>query len=386
MKRSKKLDRIPPYLFQRIDKKKEEARKKGIDLIDFGVGDPDLPTPLHIVNKMKEAVMDARNHNYPPYEGMLSFRKAVADWYLKRFGVELNPEKEVLSLIGSKEGLAHVFQAFLDPKDVSLVPNPAYPVYEMCTLLNNGEPYLMPLKEENGFLPDLSKIDPEALKKAKLMIINYPNNPTGAIATKEFLEEAVSFAKKHEILLCMDLAYSEIAYDGYRPPSIFEIKGAKDIAIEFHSLSKTYNMTGWRIGMAVGNEKAISALGVVKSNIDSGIFKAIQVAAIEALTGPQDCIKEAVNIYQGRRDILVEGLRNLGWKANVPKASFYLWIKVPDNYDSTSFSEYLLENAGLVVVPGNGYGKYGEGYIRLTLTVKEEKIKEALNRLKNLKL
>lgn len=385
MRKSKKLDRIPPYLFQRIDKKKEEARKKGIDLIDFGVGDPDLPTPPHIVSKMKEAIFDPKNHNYPPYEGMLSFRKAVSEWYLRRFKVKLDPEKEVLSLIGSKEGLAHVFQAFLDPGDVSLIPNPAYPVYEMCTLLNSGEPYFMPLEEKNGYLPEFSTIDKNVSRKAKLMLLNYPNNPTGAVATKEFLKEAVNFAKENDILLCMDLAYSEIAYDGYSPPSILEIEGARDVAIEFHSLSKTYNMTGWRIGMAVGNEKAISALGVVKSNIDSGIFKAIQIAGIEALSGPEDCIKEAVEIYQRRRNVLAEGLKKLGWGINIPKASFYFWIKTPNGYNSVSFSEYLLEKAGLVVVPGNGYGQYGEGYIRLTLTVKEEKIIEALNRLRDIK-
>lgn len=386
MKTSKKLEKIPPYLFQRIDKKKAEAKEKGIDLIDFGVGDPDLTTPIHIINKMKEAITDPKYHNYPPYEGMLSFRKAVAGLYLKRFGVKLDPEKEVLSLIGSKEGFAHIFQAFLDPGDISLVPNPAYRVYEMCTLLNNGEPYFMPLLEENGFLPEFSKIEDKAIKKAKLMVINYPNNPTGAVADKEFLKEAVNFARKNEILLCMDLAYSEISYDGYMPPSILEIDGAKDVAIEFHSLSKTYNMTGWRIGMVVGNEKAISALGVVKSNIDSGIFKAIQIAGIEALTGPQNCIKEAVEIYRKRRDLFAEGLKELGFRFNIPKASFYFWVKNPHGYDSTGFAEYLLEKAGLVVVPGNGYGKYGEGYIRLTLTVPEEKIKEALNRLKNIKI
>lgn len=384
MRTAEKLNNIPPYLFQRIDKKKEEARKKGVDLIDFGVGDPDLPTPDHIVAKIKEAVSNPENHNYPPYEGLLSFRKAVAEWYLRRFGVELDPQKEVLSLIGSKEGLAHVFQAFLDPGDYSLVPNPAYPVYEMCTLLSNGQPYFMPLLEENDFLPDFSKIDKNILKKAKLIVLNYPNNPTGAIAPEEFLEEAVNFAKEHNLLLCMDLAYSEVAYNGYRPPSIFEVEGAKEVALEFHSLSKTYNMTGWRIGMAVGNEKAVETLGIVKSNIDSGIFKAIQMAGIEALSGPQECVKEVVKTYQKRRDLLVSSLKDLGWNVNTPKASFYLWIKVPSGFNSTSFAEYLLEQAGLVVVPGNGYGKYGEGYIRMTLTVKENRIKEALSRLKKL--
>lgn len=384
MKRAKKLDKIPLYLFQRIDKKKEEARKKGIDLIDFGVGDPDLPTPDHIIQKMKEAISDPIYHDYPPYEGLISFKKAVAEWYMKRFGVELDPEKEVLSLIGSKEGLAHVFQAFLDPGDYSLVPNPAYPVYEMCTLLSSGQPYCLPLLEENNYLPDFSKVESDVLKRAKLVVLNYPNNPTGAIAPKDFLREAVSFAKDNDLLLCYDLAYSEIAYDGYRPPSIFEIEGAKEVALEFHSLSKTYNMTGWRIGMAVGNERAIGALGIVKSNIDSGVFKAIQIAGIEALMGKQDCVTEVVGIYQKRRDILVKGLRDLGWDVQTPKASFYLWVKVLKNFDSTSFAEYLLEKAGLVVVPGNGYGKYGEGYIRMTLTVKEDRIKEALNRLKKL--
>lgn len=382
MKKSKRLDKIPPYLFVKIEEKKEELQNKGIDIIDFGIGDPDLPTPAHIIKKMKEVLETTEAANYPTSKGEFAFRKAVSKWYKKRFRVELNPRDEICALIGSKEGLAHLPLAFIDPGDVSLVPDPSYPVYKICTTLVGGEPYLMPLTANNNFIPDLDSIPKNILKRAKLLYINYPNNPTGAVADRSFLEKCVKFAKANDLLLVSDLAYSEMGYDGYQPSSVLEIPGAKEVTIEFHSLSKTYNMTGWRIGMAVGNASAVGALATIKSNIDSGAFKAVQFAAIEAMSGPQDCIEKNRAIFEERRNVLYDGLTSLGWKFAKPKATFYVWVPVPKGETSSSFTGKLLEKCGILVVPGSGYGPSGEGYVRLAITIPKERIAEAINRLK----
>jgi len=386
MKKAQRLNKIPPYLFVKIEEKKEELQKKGVDIIDFGIGDPDLPTPPHIINKMKEVLASKEAANYPTSKGELSFRKAVADWYKKRFGVNLDPESEVCCLIGSKEGLAHLPLCFIDEGDISLIPDPSYPVYKICTLLAGGEPYLLPLSKENHFLPELDKVPQAVVKKAKLLFINYPNNPTGAVADKDFFKRAVEFARKNELLLVSDLAYSEMAFDHFTPSSVLEIPGAKEVTIEFHSLSKTFNMTGWRIGMAVGNKEAVQTLATLKSNLDSGVFKAIQFAAIEALTGPQDCVVENNKIFEERRNILYEGLVSLGWRFEKPKATFYFWVPVPKGETSASFTEKLLDRCGILVVPGSGYGPAGEGYVRMAITIPKEKIKQAIERLKKEKI
>lgn len=383
MRFSKRLAQISPYLFAKIDKLKEELVSKGKDIIDLGVGDPDFPTPKHIIEALQKATEDPRSHGYPPYEGIPEFKKAVADWYKTRFNVMLDPTKEVISLIGSKEGIAHVFLAFLDKDDYALIPDPCYPVYRVAPLFAGGIPYSLPLLEENKFLPDLENIDKKILKKSKILFLNYPNNPTSAIAPKGFYEYAVNFALENDLLICSDLAYSEVAYNGYKPASILEIPEAKKVAIEFHSLSKTYSVTGFRIGMAVGNREAIKALSQIKTNIDSGIYKAIQYAGITALTSSQEKTAEYNQILQKRRDIMVEGLRELGWPITPPKATFYIWTKIPKIFKkSTDFTMYLLEKAGVLVVPGSGYGKYGEGYFRISLTSPENKLQEAIERIK----
>jgi len=381
MKKSNRLGLIPPYLFVKIEEKKEELINKGIDVIDFGIGDPDLPTPAHIIKKMREVLDTKEAANYPTSKGEMSFRKAVADWYKKRFDVSLDPATEVCCLIGSKEGLAHLPLAFIDPGDVSLIPDPSYPVYKICTTLAGGEPYLLPLTAENRFIPDLEKVPKDILKRAKLLYINYPNNPTGAVADITFFEKCVKFAKENNLLLVSDLAYSEMGFDGYRPRSVLEVPGAKEVAIEFHSLSKTYNMTGWRIGMAVGNKEAVQALATIKSNVDSGQFKAIQLAAVEALTGSQDCVAENNKVFEERRNVLIDGLNTLGWKLERPKATFYMWVPVPKGQTSASFTEKLLDKCGILVVPGSGYGSAGEGYIRLAITLPKERIEEAIRRM-----
>ncbi|RMF91918.1 MAG: LL-diaminopimelate aminotransferase [Nitrospinota bacterium] len=384
--RAERLRKLPPYLFAEIDKMKAEARKRGVELISFGIGDPDLPTPGHIIRALQKAAENPQNHQYPDYEGTPAFREAVATWYRQRFGVALDPETEVLSLIGSKEGIGHIPLAFIDPGDVVLVPDPGYPVYHAGTLFAGGESYPMPLLRSNHFLPDLSAIPSEIVRRAKMMFLNYPNNPTAAVATQEFLQEVFAFARQHGIILCHDAAYSEIAFDGYRPPSLLSVEGAKEVGIEFHSLSKTYNMTGWRIGFAVGNAEIIAGLGAIKTNLDSGIFKAVQEAGVAALTGDQTLIHETCQIYQRRRDLLVDGLKRLGWEVEKPKATFYLWVPVPPGYTSKELTVYLIKEAGIVTTPGVGFGPHGEGFLRLALTVSEPLIREALQRMERLKL
>ncbi|MCK5286994.1 MAG: LL-diaminopimelate aminotransferase [Thermodesulfovibrionia bacterium] len=373
---------LPPYLFEAIDRMKHEALNSGVDLIDFSVGDPDIPTPKHIIRKMKSSVENPVHHRYPSYEGMLSFRQAVAGWYQKRFRVSLNPEKEVLSLIGSKEGIGHIPLAFINPGDIVLVSSPGYPVYPVATLFAGGKSCMMPLVQKNNFLPDLHAIPKDSLKKAKLMFINYPNNPTAAVAHREFYEEVVTFAARYNIIVCHDAAYSEIYYDNQKPMSFLQVAGAKDVGIEFHSLSKTYNMTGWRIGFAVGNAHVLAGLGKIKTNLDSGIFQAVQEAGIEALETKEPVLMKIRSEYQKRRDILYRGLKDLGLGVEKPKATFYLWTKVPKGFDSTSFTGHLLNKAGVLVTPGNGFGSPGEGYVRFSFTVPMKRIREAVFRMR----
>ena len=382
MKTSQRLEKIPPYLFARIDAKIAEAKAKGIDIISLGVGDPDTPTIPSVVEAMHKAIDKPSNHDYPPYNGTKEFRDASAKWMKDRFNVDVDPDKEVLANIGSKEAIAHVFFAFVDAGDITLCPDPGYPVYQNATILAGGEPYSMPLLEENGFLPDFDKIPEDVARKAKLMFLNYPNNPTGAVCDLEFYQKAVDYCKKYDILLCSDQAYCEMTYDGYKAPSVLEAKGAKDVAIEFFSHSKSYNMTGWRVGFIAGNEKAIEALGTIKNNIDSGCFKAIQEAATQAYSAPKSQIEELNKMYKERKEVMEKALRELGWDVKPSRATFYLWLKAPEGFTSEEFATVLLEKAHIVVPPGNGYGKYGEGYFRIALTKPVDVLQKALDRMK----
>ncbi|MBI4843603.1 MAG: LL-diaminopimelate aminotransferase [Nitrospirae bacterium] len=377
-----RVKKLPPYLFAAIDEMKQDALKKGVDLIDLSIGDPDIPTPKHIVQRMKKAVENPEHHRYPSYAGMLSFRQAVADWYKKRFNVKLDPKTEVVSLIGSKEGIGHIPLAFINPGDVVLVPSPGYPVYPVATLFAGGKSHIMPLIEKNKYLPDLKAIPKDVLKKAKLIFINYPNNPTSACAGRGFYKEVIDFAAKHNIIVCHDAAYSEIYYDGKKPLSFLQLPGAKEVGIEFHSLSKTYNMTGWRIGFAAGNAKIIAGLGKIKSNLDSGIFQAVQEAGIEALNTDDTVLKKIRDTFQQRRDVLYNGLKKIGMEVQKPQATFYLWAKVPKGFTSSEFVAHLLNDAGVLGTPGNGFGAPGEGYIRFALTASVKRIKEAVERIK----
>ncbi|TAK65280.1 MAG: LL-diaminopimelate aminotransferase [Dehalococcoidia bacterium] len=381
MRFADRIEKLPPYLFAQISKKVAAKKAQGIDVVSFGIGDPDLPTPPHVLDALAEAAREPANHRYPETEGLPDFRRAVADWYERRFGVRLDADKEVMSLIGSKEGIGHIALCFIDPGDVALVPDPAYPVYAIGTMFAGGEAYTLPLTEEHGFLPDLDALPAGVASRAKVLWLNYPNNPTGAVADVGFFERAIAFAKKHDIAICHDGPYSEVAYDEYVPVSFLQAKGATDVGIEFHSLSKSYNMTGWRIGMAVGNPRIIDALMRVKSNLDSGAPQAIQRMAIAALEGPQDCIDEHNAIYQARRDRVVEALRGLGLRVTPPRASLYVWARVPDGMTSAGFAERLLDEAAVIVTPGNGYGPNGEGYVRLSLTLADDRIDEGLRRI-----
>ncbi len=377
-----RINSLPPYLFSAIDKAKARIIKKGVDVIDLGIGDPDMPTPPHIVEAMKKSLDNPDRHKYPSYEGMLSFRKAAADWYRKTMNIDLDPGDEVLTLIGSKEGIAHIPLAFLNPGDVSLVPDPGYPVYNIGSILASARPFKMPLLAENEFLPDLDAIPKDIARKAKLMFLNYPNNPTSATAPIKFFEEVVDYASENDIIIIHDNAYSEMTYDGYKAPSFLNVRGAKDVGIEMHSLSKTYNMTGWRIGFAAGNREILVGLGKVKTNVDSGAFEAIQEAGITALSGPQDCVRDMNKIYKERRDALLTGLKELELEVRPPKATFYVWAHV--NGHASDFSKMLLEKAGIVATPGIGFGEYGEGYVRFALTQSVDRINEAVERMRKL--
>ncbi|OGH61065.1 MAG: LL-diaminopimelate aminotransferase [Candidatus Lindowbacteria bacterium RIFCSPLOWO2_12_FULL_62_27] len=373
-------------MFAAIDRKKRELREKGVDLIDLGIGDPDIPTAPHIVEALKVAAGRPENHRYPAYEGMLSFRAAAASWFKKRFGVDLDPKTEVLSLIGSKEGIGHMVLAFCNPGDVVLATEPGYPVYKIGTIFSGGRMYELPILEENSFLPDLSHIPAGVLRKAKLLFINYPNNPTGAVAPIEFFEEAVAFSRKHRIILCHDAAYTEVVFDGYRSPSALQVPGAKDVTIEFHSLSKTYCMTGWRIGFAVGHPDLVAGLGAIKTNLDSGVFQAVQEAGIAALTGDQSHTAKNNERVGRRRDLLVQALRSAGWRIDPPRATYYLWVRVPGRMSSADCVDRLMSEAGVVCTPGNGFGPSGEGFVRFSLTAPDDRIAEAARRLSKIRI
>ncbi|AEG60568.1 LL-diaminopimelate aminotransferase [Desulforamulus ruminis] len=379
---AQRIKNLPPYLFARIEKVIAEKKEAGIDVISLGIGDPDIPTPQHIITELQKQALVPENHQYPSSVGMLSYRQAVADFYNRRFQVQLDPKSEVVALIGSKEGIAHISWCYLNPGDLVLVPDPGYPVYSGGAILAGAEPYYMPLTAARGFLPDFSAIPEDAARKAKMMFLNYPNNPTGAVADEKFYREAIAFAQKYEILICHDNAYSEVSFDGYSPLSFMQIPGAKEVGIEFSSVSKAYNMTGWRIGWAVGNAEVIEALGRFKSNIDSGQFQAVQYAAMAGLSGPQDAVTANNEIYRERRDIVVDGLNAMGWNLEKPKATFYIWAPVPKGFTSASFAEFVIDKAGVVITPGNGYGEQGEGYFRISITMPKERIVEALERMK----
>ena len=376
-----RIKTLPPYLFAAIDEMKKKAIARGVDIINLGIGDPDLPTPAPIVERMRQEAGNPKHHQYPSYEGMLSFRLAVADWYKRRFGVSLDTADEVLALIGSKEGIGHVPLAFVDPGDVVLVPSPGYPVYPVGTSFAGGTSYMMPLTKANHFLPDLQAIPRDVARKAKLMFLNYPNNPTSVTAGRDFFTRVVEFANEHKIIVCHDAAYSEVYYDGRKPASFLEADGAKEVGVEFHSLSKTFNMTGWRIGFAVGNKQVLAGLGKVKSNLDSGVFQAVQEAGIVGLRDG-DALAEGIRaVYQERRDALLPGLKRIGLEVEPLHAAFYVWITVPKGFTSAAFTAHLLEKAGIVTTPGNGFGEAGEGYVRLTLCTTKERLLEAVSRM-----
>lgn len=382
MQKAECLNHLAPYLFAQIDAKRDALVAQGVDVISLGIGDPDMPTPSHIVDALIKAAQNPANHQYPDYAGSLAYREACADWMRDRFGVTLDPKTEVLALIGSKEGIAHLHTAFVNPGDYVLAPSIGYPVYSGGATLQSANTYFMPMTAENGFLADFEQVPEDILKRAKIMFLGYPNNPTGAIATEEYFDNAIDFCIRHDLLLAHDNAYCEIGFDGYRAPSILERPRAMECCIEFFSLSKAYNMTGWRIGFAAGNPYAIEALGTVKNNLDSGQFGAIQDAAIVALRSSQDCIDEMNAIYMRRRDAIVEALQAIGLECNTPQATIYVWAKVPNGYTSAEFAEKLLEQAHVIVTPGSGYGPDGEGYIRISLTTPDDRLLEAVDRIK----
>ncbi len=381
MRPARRIEKLPPYLFAELDRKIAAARAKGVDVISFAVGDPDLPTPPHIVEALIEGARDPATHRYPAYTGMPEFRASIAAFYERRFGVTLDPDEQIQPLVGSKEGIFHLPVAFVDPGDVALIPDPGYPVYETGTILAGGEPALMPLTEENAFKPDLAALDESVVERARVLWLNYPSNPTAACVDESFFDEAIAFCRSNDVLLAHDAAYTEITYDGYVAPSALQAEGALDHAIEFGSLSKTYNMTGWRIGWVAGAAVAIEALKRLKTNIDSGIFDAVQRAGIAALDGPQDALAETVATYARRRDLLCDGLKDLGIIVEPPRGSIYVWAPVPEGFTSESFAAHLLDAAGLVVAAGNGYGPSGEGFVRFSLTLADERLEAGVERL-----
>jgi LL-diaminopimelate aminotransferase len=383
---AKRLGNIPPYLFAEIDRKVQEKKKAGVDVISLGIGDPDLPTPKRIVSVLQEAAADPANHRYPSYFGLAELRQAIAGWYSERSGVSLDPDTEILPTLGSKDGIAHVPLALVDPGDVVLAPDPGYTVYVTGALMAGADPYIMPLTAANHWLPDLDVIPDEVAQRARLMWLNYPNNPTAAVADREFLERAVAFCRRHDIILCHDAPYSEIAFDGYRPLTLFEIPGAKEIGLEFHSLSKTFNMTGWRIGWVCGRADLVGFMGQLKTNIDSGIFQAVQWAAIEALNGGEQETQAACDVYARRHKLVAATLNDLGWNIKPPRATFYVWAPVPKGYDSIGFAGHVLDEVGVNITPGVGFGAHGEGYFRLSVTAPDPRLEEAMSRMRKLKL
>jgi LL-diaminopimelate aminotransferase len=379
---AKRIEDLPAYLFAEISRKIAAKRQQGIEVITFGIGDPDLPTPSHIIEALKRAADRPENHRYPESEGLPELRKTIADWYMRRFEVSLDPDREVLPLVGSKEGIAHVALCLVDPGDVALIPDPGYPVYEVGALFAGARIEYVPLLEENGYLPDLAAIPADLARAARLVWLNYPNNPTGATADPSFFASAIAWAQENDVVLLHDAPYTEVVFDGYQPVSLLEIPGGREVGVEFHSFSKSYNMTGWRVGMVCGNAVLVDALRRLKSNIDSGIPQAIQQMAIEAARGPQDVIGHNNKVLQKRRDRLVAALRDLGLAVEPPKASLYLWARIPEGYDSKSFATELLDSVAVVVTPGTGYGPHGEGYVRLSLTIPDDKLDEGIRRLR----
>jgi len=389
MQEANRLKRLPLYLFTIIDQLKDKARKNGMDIIDLGMGNPDQPTPSHIVNELCDRAHDKENHRYSRSidESEIKLRETIAEWYHLRFGVKLNPESEVLPLIGSKEGIAHLSLAFLNNDDIALVPNPAYPVHFNGVLIAGGVLHNIPIYEEKGYLPDLGAIPSDIVKKSKLLFLSYPHNPTAAIASIDFFREVVSWARGKNIVVGHDLAYSDIVFDNYKAPSIFQVKGAKEMCIEFHTCSKSYNMAGWRMGFAVGNGEILKTLAKTKSYIDFGIFKPIQYAAMKALLGPQTCVKKTVETYKKRRDVLISGLKEIGWDVPLPKATFYVWARIPDKYSALTSMEFvalLIKETGVAIAPGTGFGEYGEGYVRFALVEGTARLKEAVKRIKRI--
>ena len=384
MQKAARLGQLPPYLFVQIRNKIREAKERGIDVISLGVGDPDQPTPAHVVDALCQAARDPANHQYPTDEekGMFAFRQAVARWYHRRFGVHCDPDTEVLALIGSKEGNHHLCLGVLNPGDVAVLPDPGYPAYYASAVFAGAEVLRVPIRREEGYLLNFEEIPSDALKRTRLIFLCYPNNPTGAVAPPEFYQRAVDFARKHDLVVVNDNPYSEICYDGYRPASIMAAEGAKEVAVEFNSLSKPFNMTGWRIGMAVGAPHLISAISQVKENTDSGVFNAVQYAAIAALEGPEAELERLRQLYQGRRDRVLETLRAIGLNPDTPKATFYIWCPTPSGTTSIDFAAEVLEKAGVVVTPGIGYGSQGEGFFRISLTVADARLDEAMERLR----
>ncbi len=380
--RADRLRALPPYVFARLDELKARAREQGLDLIDLGMGNPDGSAPQPVIEAAIAALSSAANHGYPPFEGTASFRSAITKWYERCYGVDLDPDNEALPLLGSKEGLGHLALAYVNPQDLILVPSPSYPAHFRGPLIAGANLYPIILKAEKDWLIDLSAIPEDVAQRAKILYFNYPNNPTTATAPREFFEEVVAFAKHYEIMLVHDLAYAEIAFDGFRPTSLLEIPGAKEIGVEFHTLSKTYNMAGWRVGFVVGNSDIIQGLRTLKTNLDYGIFAVIQKAAETALELPDLYIEQVRERYQKRRDFLIQGLQELGWDIPLSKATMYLWVPTPIGMNSTDFALYVLQNTGIVFTPGNAFGEGGEGYVRVSLIAECDRLGEALDRLK----
>ena len=381
-----RVQQLPPYLFVNISRAIARKKAEGIDVVSFGIGDPDIPTPNDVLDALDRGARKPANHRYPESEGLPQFRQAVSDFYQRRFGVELDPESEVINLIGAKEGIAHASLCFIDPGDISISPDPAYPVYEIGTMFAGGSTHFVPLREANGYLMDFADIPTDVAKSAKTLWLNYPNNPTGAVADLAYFEEAVTYAKEFDLYLLHDACYTEVTFDGYVAPSVLQVDGAKDVAMEFHSLSKTANMTGWRVGAAVGNSQMVDALMRVKSNIDSGLSQAIQEMGIAALELPQEWLDTNNAIYKRRRDRVVAALNEIGLPATAPEATLYIWTRVPDGYTSADFATRLLEECDVVVTPGASYGKAGEGYIRLSLTIPDDQIDEGIRRISGWKV
>lgn len=383
MQLSNLINNLPPYHFADAKKKIADRRAAGVDVISLSMGDPDLPAPPAVIERLCTAMQETENHRYPEYRGMRALHEAIAAWFERRFGVQLTPEQDILPLLGSKEGLAYAAMSVLNVGDIALVPDPYYPVYvTACTTLN-AHPYFLPLSQQNDYLPDLEHIPQDILAKARVLWLNYPNNPTAACAERSFFEHAVAFAHRHNIVIIHDMAYAEVYFDDFRPSSILEVPGAAEVAVELHSLSKTYNMAGFRIGMLVGNPVLVDAVGRLKSNIDSGIFRPVQYAAIEALQMPPDWLEQRNAIYQRRRDLLVAGCNEIGMYTHKTKAGLYVWAGVPAGFTSRDFANWLFDKTGVFVTPGTNFGRAGEGYVRVSMTVPEERIETALARMRN---